>query len=705
MSGKEVGEEIITELFNPRPDITIKHILASRSNYLVESNLTQLLSIVFPSDMTYDVFNADGTKNEAATQILTNMAKKPSTNLWYFMQQTYDDIFTYGALVANKFYQQDEGVWVLHLRRLPPETFSETPSEVKGTSSIFMPGLISTSKGIRAFQTSTDDTGNTHTVEIPEDSLLIFTDPRYASKVGGESKLKSIVPLLQNLNDGYVMFKRASRRAGDPKVMVKRPADVAKKLTPEERNDLKKFLSDQTENGAVLLPDGMDAQGVPINANNMCERYLTVCIQQIKDFFNPTSWLSSTGTALSESGKARLELIKLAVAGQQSMVEDHIEGVLNEWLEINGWTGCTVTITINNANVSNEAAQAKIVETLRKEKLCFINEGRQIMGLPALDEEQLKLLEEEYGSSNDTLASLLTFGPEGRRLHSNHAGISSFVNVGEEHEPNRAEAILTKELVNVGQEVTDSIVSTLTDTGVDRQRIDTSIGMMERRTVVSLSQNAGRQYAIGSTEAYTRMQMVPDGLSIMQRTQAFTEDYVNLAIKEGVTIIDGEKNNWISRFQEEQRVDIYDIITKGMEEGKYPGVKEGVRGGYAQNTIGYDLQEYFNDRRSHTTTVARTESGRIMNMGHLETYAEMGVTRVRVLDGDGANSCDVCNMINGQEWPVDYAMDHTLEHPNCVRDFIPIKPRGGYAVNNIPVKLFKERQLLLKMPYQFVVGR
>jgi len=160
--------------------------------------------------------------------------------------------------------------------------------------------------------------------------------------------------------------------------------------------------------------------------------------------------------------------------------------------------------------------------------------------------------------------------------------------------------------------------------------------------------------------------------------------YGDLLKSEGASIINGEKLPWLADRTTLERSTITDIIEKGLAEGKYPGVKEG-KGGYAKGTIAADLQGYFGERKSQATAVARTETGRILNQGQLTRYQDRGVSKVKVLDDEGPGSCAACGAVNGAIWTVEYAMEHELEHPNClIYPNTPIYTSEGWkAVNKI----------------------
>jgi len=147
--------------------------------------------------------------------------------------------------------------------------------------------------------------------------------------------------------------------------------------------------------------------------------------------------------------------------------------------------------------------------------------------------------------------------------------------------------------------------------------------------------------------------------------------------EKGGCYISGEFVPWLNDMTEQHRSEVVRIIQEGLEEGKPTGVRESGRGTYPKGSIARELQDYFGERKSHASTVARTEIGRIQNVSKLDTLDQRGWQVVEVQDGDGENPCDDCKELNGQVWTMEYAMTHELEHPNCVRNFIPLR-QGEY---------------------------
>ena len=92
-------------------------------------------------------------------------------------------------------------------------------------------------------------------------------------------------------------------------------------------------------------------------------------------------------------------------------------------------------------------------------------------------------------------------------------------------------------------------------------------------------------------------------------------------------------------------------------------LKDGVS--YQEFAKRLDEAGLFSDARADT--IARTEMGLAQNYGQCETYQAAGFKTVIVQDGD----CDECIEFDGAEWPVERSLEEPLQHPNCVRSFIP----------------------------------
>lgn len=202
--------------------------------------------------------------------------------------------------------------------------------------------------------------------------------------------------------------------------------------------------------------------------------------------------------------------------------------------------------------------------------------------------------------------------------------------------------------------------------------IDALFGQYRKRTAATLANNAQRSYQEGQAYALMRLGGGFDWAREDPSSYAYAEVYRHLLEEEGATLINGEKNYWFRDSTAQAKEDVLKIIEDGIAAGKPLGVKERKKGGYTRGTVAADLNPYFQSMRSHASMVARTEVGRIQNIGTCLTYQQHDIQEVTVLDDEGPNSCVPCGEVNGKVWPIEYAMAHELEHPNCIRRFAPV---------------------------------
>lgn len=77
---------------------------------------------------------------------------------------------------------------------------------------------------------------------------------------------------------------------------------------------------------------------------------------------------------------------------------------------------------------------------------------------------------------------------------------------------------------------------------------------------------------------------------------------------------------------------------------------------------------------TYTRMLMRTKSANAYNSGSMNKFAEEGVTRVQVFDGEEDDL--ECAEANGEVWSLRYAMNNVIQHPNCVRAFGPLNGEG-----------------------------
>jgi hypothetical protein len=219
-----------------------------------------------------------------------------------------------------------------------------------------------------------------------------------------------------------------------------------------------------------------------------------------------------------------------------------------------------------------------------------------------------------------------------------------------------------------------------------REMIDDAMTDFERDVVRALSKHAHKVYMESDTQATKQanrdQQYGPEGppsaldpmqwAVIDQAAQNYIVEYRRLLVTEGATIINGQQVPWMKDFSTEARLNVTQIIEKGIVSGLAP-----------RKETAAALTKVFDGSRARAARVARTETAVIRGTAKAARWKERNYSFVRITDGraPGVFPCN-CEQYDGQFWTVDYYRTHLIEHPNCTRNASPISssdiPEGTF---------------------------
>lgn len=157
--------------------------------------------------------------------------------------------------------------------------------------------------------------------------------------------------------------------------------------------------------------------------------------------------------------------------------------------------------------------------------------------------------------------------------------------------------------------------------------------------------------------ALDQAQLDADALGLSWDAQdPFVEDWFTGYLGERITQID-----------ETTRTAVRDVLQSALRDG----VGESVTVLAARIRADVADAQVFSPARA--LTIARTEAAFAYNAGALLLFRQNGYTHVLVSDGDLDAACEAAD---GAVWTIEYALEHLLEHPNCVRSFKPAPAPG-----------------------------
>jgi HK97 family phage portal protein len=127
----------------------------------------------------------------------------------------------------------------------------------------------------------------------------------------------------------------------------------------------------------------------------------------------------------------------------------------------------------------------------------------------------------------------------------------------------------------------------------------------------------------------------------------------------------GAMGKLITRINETTRSLINAEIELGLSRGySVQQIANGTPEGYA------GIQGVFDEAgAARAEVIARTESAFLFNAAATAAYREENIAQVEVLDGEFDAKC---RDANGSIWTIREAELHPIEHPNCVRAFVPV---------------------------------
>lgn len=338
--------------------------------------------------------------------------------------QAMHDVITYGSAIFEVVWGEDEDGWVVPviLQRLPAASFATAPSFVTGNENYVTGHLL---KGIvydrqenryRYFQTQ-DRTGKQ--VEIPAENIIHIKDAR-SSFVDGEPYVQGIVATISQLEFVRKRMMQTVSRVGAPPMLVKvgLPPEVTKRLEEtgegvtgalpgEGRTIGDAMFSQLWELGAAIaqepspdvatvVPNGIDIEwqrpSVPLNPTDI-DQYL---IREAVSHIFPRDVLEVLSNAISTSAAPLLDLLKIMVQGWQQICSIPFENkVWTKMLELNGYEGYRVEMEW--ASIIPEDPRVKVEQALTffNAHIITLDEARNMLGLPPLDEEGKKQLFDE----------------------------------------------------------------------------------------------------------------------------------------------------------------------------------------------------------------------------------------------------------------------------------------------------------------------
>lgn len=387
-----------------QPEISIETLLKYRDNFYGSSVCQKQLNLIFPDKPTIEVKDPDGERDEDLEKKL--MQQFENAKMFAAMKQFWIDEFWYGASFFNPVWQKRGNEYILNeLRHLPAPSFWKSPDGVLNKYSELLKGVwLNESTGeIEFYQTVLDKTTKLNNIVMLHDQT--------EETVAGKPRVIPLIPVLNMLSFSWKAFMQRVNRVGSPVLFMRVE-------NPQPANDRNGNIDDITYANLVIQNWGKDTAYVlrenmtfvdPLLKDSTVSAEIISMLQNlVVQFMSPASFISKEGTLIGSSSLPEQDLMLQYIEGEHGRIADSFEPFLYQYLEYNEYPeDYTVNIWMPSPNIDRTEMDMKKAETGFRTQAMTINERRELLGLPILTEEELKVLKAEFPAAADPMAMAL----------------------------------------------------------------------------------------------------------------------------------------------------------------------------------------------------------------------------------------------------------------------------------------------------------
>ncbi|MFA5313038.1 MAG: hypothetical protein WC375_06975 [Methanomassiliicoccales archaeon] len=364
-----------------------------RNNYMQEQ-LGKTVNKVCTGMYTLTVKDAAGEANEEVAKRMLQMCESPGVRMWARMKQSCRDIIGWGPFIYNPVWDQEGSeVYLLKVRRLPPETFAEPAAGRKIYNEILEGITLGDTGELELWQTGEDGKA----VQLSNAQLM---KDRSSEDLGGTSMVITLVPIVSMLDFCWQCQMQKVNRVGSPIFFIK--------VNNPKGDDIayaQKMLNRWGKDSAFQLRANMDVVELNLQDNEAALNTISKLEARIKQFFSGASSIQKEGSTLGGNADAEKEMDDEAIASLRTLLEDEWEALLQQYLDENHYVGWTVELKLASKAQSPGTLQATQARTGFDTQCMTINERREKLGQPALSDEDIeKLLTENARLDPQTAA-------------------------------------------------------------------------------------------------------------------------------------------------------------------------------------------------------------------------------------------------------------------------------------------------------------
>lgn len=383
--------------FYSKPEITVENLLKYKDNIYGSSVAQKQLNLIFPDKPTIEVKDPNGEKDEDLEKIL--MQQFEASKMFAAMKQFWIDEFWFGASFFNPVWKLKGSEYILsELRHLPAPSFWKSPEGLQNKYSELLKGVwLNEATGeVELYQTVQDKTTKLNNV-------VMLKDPTEES-ISGKPRVVPLVPVFNMLSFSWKAFMQRINRVGSPVLFLRIE-------NPQPANDRNGNIDDITyanmvvqnwgKDTAYVIRENMSFVDPMLSDSNISAEIISMLQNLVIQFMSPASFISKEGSIIGSSSLPEQDLMLQYIEGEHGRIADSFEPFLYRYLEYNEYpVGYTVNIWLPSPNIDRTEMDIKKAEAGFNVKAMSLNERRELLGLPALTDEEIAKIKEEYAVAN-----------------------------------------------------------------------------------------------------------------------------------------------------------------------------------------------------------------------------------------------------------------------------------------------------------------
>lgn len=368
-------------VFWSQPDVTAATIMEALSDEYLREQLDKASSKIFNGMYSLNVRDQDGETDEELADTLSAMIERPKVALWSRMKQCWEDVWTLGAFIIRPVWGRVGGETVLQsVLRFPPESFASPPADAYDAYGDVLQGVVLNEAGETEFWQTQGDMGEP---VMLRPGVQLFKDPS-STRLAGTSRASYMVPLIKMRRFCADSQMQKVNRIASPIFFMKVTNPVG-----DDKSYAQAVLKNWGKDTAFQLRPNMEVVTLDLTDNETALNTIHWLEGRIEAPFRGASNLDKEGSSIGGNAAAQKDESDDWVAGQRTMIEDLFEGLLQEYLDLNGYEGYTVELQIAVKRSAPGDLELRQAQLGYQSRTLSVNEVRERLGAPELSDEDL----------------------------------------------------------------------------------------------------------------------------------------------------------------------------------------------------------------------------------------------------------------------------------------------------------------------------